>query len=60
MHLTTRRLFQLSFGLLAATAPAFCQAQCGIGATVPEPSYVWLIGAGSGAILLLRKLRSKK
>jgi len=58
MHLTTRRLFQLSFGFLAATLPAFCQARCGV--VTPEPSYVWLIGAGSGAILLLRKLRSKK
>lgn len=57
MHLTTRRLFHLGFGLLAATVPAFCQ-QCGI--VTPEPSYVWMIGAGSGAILLLRKLRSKK
>jgi hypothetical protein len=58
MHLTTRRLFHLGFTLLAATVPAFCQPACGV--VTPEPSYVWLIGAGSGAILLLRKLRSKK
>jgi hypothetical protein len=59
MHLTTRRLFHLGFGLLATTIPAFCQSSpCSI--ATPEPSYVWVIGAGSGAILLLRKLRSKK
>ncbi len=44
MHLTTRRLFQLGLGLLAATAPAFClQTVCSV--TTPEPSYIWLIGA---------------
>lgn len=59
MHLTTRRLYQLGFGLLATTLPAFCTPPvCGI--VTPEPSYIWLIGAGSGAILILRRMRSKK
>lgn len=59
MHLTTRLLFQLGFGLLAATAPAFCTpVACGV--VTPEPSYVWLIAAGSGAVLLVRRFRSKK
>jgi hypothetical protein len=58
MHLTTRRLFQLAFGLAAATVPAFCGSPCS--AVTPEPSYFWVIGAGSAAILLLRRIRSKK
>jgi len=28
--------------------------------TAPEPATFWLIGAGAGGILLLRKLRAKK
>ena len=58
MRLTTRRLFQLGFGLLATTVPAFCIPVCSV--ATPEPSYVWLMGAGAGAILLLRQIRSKK
>ena len=60
MHPTTRRLFQLTLGLIAATVPAFCAAPlCGPVVT-PEPSYLWVMGAGAGAILLLRRIRSKK
>jgi hypothetical protein len=61
MHLSTRRLFQLAFGLIAATVAAFCTPPgnpCSI--ATPEPSYFWVIGAGSGAILLLRWIRAKK
>ena len=58
MHLTTRRLFQLALGLIATTVPAFCTNPCSV--VTPEPSYFWVIGAGSGAILLLRRIRSKK
>jgi hypothetical protein len=59
MHPTTRRLFQLALGL-AATVPAFCTPPlCGPIVT-PEPSYLLVMGAGAGAILLLRRIRSKK
>ncbi len=57
MHLTTRRIFQLGLGLLATTVPAFC-AICSL--PTPEPSTFWLIGGGGGAILMLRRMRSKK
>jgi len=61
MHLTTRRLFHLAFGLLATTLPAFCAPAGGPCATVlPEPSYFWVMGAGGGAILVLRRIISKK
>jgi len=62
MHLTTRRLLQLALGLLATTAPAFCQAASSgpCVEVIPEPSYFWVMGAGAGAILLLRRIRSKK
>jgi len=59
MHLTTRRLFQLAFGLLATTVPAFCTGAC-VQVVTPEPSYFWVMGAGAGAILLLRRIRAKK
>lgn len=57
MHLTMNRICQLAAGLLAMTLPAFC-----ISCTpaVPEPGTFWLAGAGAGAILLVRRLRSKK
>jgi hypothetical protein len=60
MHLTTRRLFQLAFGLLATTVPAFCFQVMGPPAVTPEPSYFWVMGAGTGVILILRRIRSKK
>ena len=60
MHLTARRLFQLALVLIAATVPAFCAGGPCVAVVTPEPSYFWVIGAGSGAILLLRRLRSKK
>jgi hypothetical protein len=61
MNLTTRRLFQLAFGLLATTLPAFCIPAGGpCVAVTPEPSYFWVMGAGAGAILMLRRIRSKK
>jgi hypothetical protein len=60
MHLTTRRLFQLGIGLLATTVPAFCLQSGPCSIATPEPSYIWMIGAGSGAILMLRWIRSKK
>jgi Fic family protein len=61
MHLTARRVFQLALGLIAASAPVFCgpSGPC-VGVVTPEPSYFWVMGAGAGAILLLRRLRSKK
>ena len=59
MHLTNRRFFQLALGLLATTVPAFrTPVVCGI--PTPEPSYVWVVGAGAGAILVLRRIRAKK
>ncbi len=58
MHLMTRRLFQLGACLLALSTPLFCQTSCT--APTPEPATFWLIGGGAGAILLMRRLRSKK
>jgi hypothetical protein len=60
MHLTNRRFFQLALGLLATTVPAFCTQSVVCGIPTPEPSYVWVVGAGAGAILLLRRIRAKK
>jgi hypothetical protein len=57
MHLTSRRLFQLGLGILATTVPAFCGV-CAL--PTPEPSMIWLIGGGAGAILLVRRMRVKK
>ena len=57
MNVTTSRVFQLAAGLLLMTAPAFC-ITCTI--PTPEPGTFWLAGAGAGAILLVRRLRSKK
>jgi len=58
MHLTNRRFFQLALGLLAITVPAFCTPVCSV--PTPEPSYIWVVGAGAGAILVLRRIRAKK
>ena len=60
MHLKTRRLFQLALGLLATTVPAFCVQAIAPPAVTPEPTYFWVIGAGAGAMLILRRMRSKK
>jgi hypothetical protein len=57
MHLTSRRIFQLAAGLLVIAAPAFC-ASCTV--LTPEPGTFWLAGVGAGAVLLVRRLRSKK
>jgi hypothetical protein len=58
MHLTSRRLFQLGVGLLVLATPAlYAQTQCSL---TPEPATFWLIGAGAGAILVLRRMRAKK
>lgn len=57
MDLTSRRIFQLAAGLFAMTVPAFC---IGCVLPTPEPATFWLVGAGAGAILLLRRFRSKK
>lgn len=58
MHLMTRRLFQIGAGLFALSLPLLCQTTCT--APTPEPATFWLLGGGAGAILLLRRLRSKK
>ena len=47
---------QLGTALLALTVPALA----GLTAPTPEPSTFLLIGAGGAAILILRRLRSKK
>jgi hypothetical protein len=56
MHLTTRRLFQLCFGLLVTSVPAFCTCSF----VTPEPSTFWVIFGAAGAMLLARRMRSKK
>jgi hypothetical protein len=59
MHLASRPIFQLGVALLAlGTQTLHAQTSCTL--TSPEPSTFWLIGAGAGAILLLRRVRSKK
>jgi hypothetical protein len=53
-----RRCIQLGAALVALSAPLLAQLR--MGPATPEPATFWLIGAGAGAILLLRKLRAKK
>ena len=49
------RALEVSVCLLTLASPAFC-ATC----SVPEPGTMWLAGLGVGAVLLIRRLRSKK
>ena len=59
MHLANRPLFQLVVAFLAiGTSTLYAGTTCSL--ISPEPSTFWLIGAGAGAILLLRRWRSKK
>jgi len=59
MRLPSSPLFQLGVAFLAlGTSTLYAQTGCSL--TSPEPSTFWLIGAGAGAILLLRRVRSKK
>ena len=55
MHLTTRRSLEVGICLLTLATPAFC-ATC----SIPEPGTFWLAGLGVGAVLLVRRMRSKK
>ena len=57
MTVTVRKIFQLAVPLLIVASPAWCQP-CSL--PTPEPTTFWLMGAGAGAILLIRRLRSKK
>ena len=55
MHLKSHRALELAVCLLTLATPAFC-ATC----AVPEPGTFWLAGLGAGAVLFIRRLRSKK
>jgi len=52
-------LCQFAVAVLALSSPLFA-GTCTVPTTAPEPATIWLIGAGAGGILLLRKLRAKK
>jgi PEP-CTERM motif-containing protein len=55
MQLKSLRALELTVCLLTLATPAFC-----VTCAVPEPGTFWLAGMGAGAVLLIRRLRSKK
>ena len=58
MHLTSR-VFHVGVALFALGLPTL-YGQTGCSISTPEPATFWLIGAGAGAILVLRRMRGKK